>query len=102
LNKAQLDELNAMSIPDLKDRLKENDQVVGKANKNDLITRIAACIVEGCFPRCPKCFGGKLKEATDGTYFCPGAFDDDKFAFCSYKADTSDRPAWKPAAGKLV
>jgi len=96
------DELNGMNVPDLKKRLQANDQLVG-GSKGELVERIADCIVNGYLPRCPKCFGGKIKKSGTG-YFCPGSYDDDKFVSCSWKGKEGDisRPAWKTEDGKLV
>jgi len=96
------DALTAMTIPDLKQRLQANDQIVG-GTKGDLIERIADCITNGALPRCPKCFGGRIKKKGSG-YFCPGSYDDDKFVSCSWTGTDSgiSRPAWKTEAGKLV
>lgn len=45
-------------MPQLKARLRENDQLVG-GTKGALIQRIKECVVFGCLPRCPKC-GGEI------------------------------------------
>jgi len=96
------DELNGMNVPDLKKRLQANDQIVG-GSKGELAERIADCIVNGSLPRCPKCFGGKVKPSGTG-FYCPGSYDDDKFVSCSWKGKAADitRPAWKTEDGKLV
>jgi len=96
------EELMGMNIPDLKKRLQANDQVVG-GTKGEVQERIADCIANGCLPRCPKCFGGKIKKDKSG-YYCPGSYDDDKFVSCSWKGKDTDisRPVWKIEAGKLV
>jgi len=96
LKKAQHDALLALSVPDLKKRLTANDQV-SSGSKSELQLRIADCIVNGSFPRCPKCFGGKIKQSGDDEFFCPGSYEDDHFVRCSWTGAGSDikRVPWK-------
>mmetsp|Transcript_10259 Transcript_10259/g.14072 ORF Transcript_10259/g.14072 Transcript_10259/m.14072 type:complete len:238 (-) Transcript_10259:332-1045(-) len=94
------DELEGYNVDELKERLRDNDQV-STGTKGELQERIAECIVDGCFPRCPKCGLGKVKKDAKG-YFCPGGYDDDKYKRCSWKSKNVDRPQWKVAKGNLV
>jgi len=102
LSQDKQDELKSLSLAELKERLKANDQVSSSSTKGELIGMIADFMTHGGLPRCPKCFGGKLKAAVDGSYFCPGFYDDEKFKVCYYKADTVDRVKWVPAENKLI
>jgi len=96
LKKAQHEALMALSVPDLKKRLTANDQV-SSGSKPELQLRIADCVVNGSFPRCPKCFGGKIKQSGDDEFFCPGSYEDDHFVRCSWTGTGSDvkRVPWK-------
>jgi len=101
LSEQQRTELDALSVPELKERLRANDQLL-KGNRNDLAERIADCILNGGMPRCPKCFGGKLKIGSGGSYFCPGSYDDDQFVHCNFVSKDVVRAKWKPADGKSI
>jgi len=96
LKKEQHDALMALSVPDLKARLTANDQV-STGSKPELQLRIADCVVNGGFPRCPKCFGGKIKQSGDDAFYCPGSYEDDHFVRCSWTGVGSDiqRVPWK-------
>eukprot|EP01113_Clastostelium_recurvatum_P018160 TRINITY_DN2141_c0_g2_i1.p1 TRINITY_DN2141_c0_g2~~TRINITY_DN2141_c0_g2_i1.p1 ORF type:complete len:296 (-),score=95.45 TRINITY_DN2141_c0_g2_i1:191-1039(-) len=100
LSEAQQEALNKMSVQELKDRMKANDQLVG-GTRNELVSRIADYIQNGVMPRCPSCFGGRLKPSGTG-YKCPGFRDDDHHHFCNYKTTSAVRPAWVPASGASV
>jgi len=89
--------LDAIAIPDLKARLRANDQIVA-GNKGELIKRIIACITNGCLPRCPQCSGGRLKHV-GSIYRCPGYHDDEDFVRCDYATRTINFIAWKPEKG---
>jgi hypothetical protein len=95
----------ASQIPQLKDRLRANDQVVG-GTKAELAQRIKACLRYGCLPRCPQCFIGKLKwrARPGGSLYCPGGHDGDHLVFCRFSCSFGDvdMPKWTPEPGKLV
>jgi hypothetical protein len=98
LPEAQRDYLESLSIEQMKKKLGLNDQVKTKTKKQ-LMYAIADCLQNGCMPRCPKCFGGRVKRSAKGLYYCPGSFDDDEFVSCSFEAKKVDRPAWKSEPG---
>eukprot|EP01116_Phalansterium_solitarium_P008753 TRINITY_DN22719_c0_g1_i1.p2 TRINITY_DN22719_c0_g1~~TRINITY_DN22719_c0_g1_i1.p2 ORF type:complete len:263 (+),score=67.64 TRINITY_DN22719_c0_g1_i1:894-1682(+) len=100
LTTSQHDELMALSINDLKDRLRANQQLVG-GKLPDLQRRVADCVVNGAMPRCPQCGLGFVKRSSNG-YFCPGGYDDDHFAPCNYTCKLIVRPAWIPDTGKSI
>jgi len=85
-----------MKIAELKKRLEDNEQVTG-GNKTELQLRIADCIVNGNLPRCPKCFTGRVKQKSAKAFYCPGAYDDDVFKRCTWKASSVKRSEWKSA-----
>jgi len=96
LKKEQHDALMALSVPELKARLTANDQV-STGSKPELQLRIADCVVNGGFPRCPKCFGGKIKQSGEDAFYCPGSYEDDHFVRCNWTGVGSDiqRVPWK-------
>jgi len=100
LSEIQRNELEALSVPDLKERLKLNEQILS-GNKKELIDRIAECAVNGGLPKCPKCGGGRLKTNKSG-YTCPGYYDDDEFKTCDYTAKSVTRTPWKMATGNTI
>lgn len=100
LSDEQEQALGSMKIDDLKQRLRDNDQVM-TGTKQELLDRIRNCVANGCLPRCPKCFGGRLKKGSKG-YYCPGSYDDDKFLRCSYKSNDCERVPWKNADGQCI
>jgi len=87
--------LNKKKVPELKEMLKHNEQVC-TGNKADLIDRIIECRKNGCFPRCPKCGIGRMKQ--EGKKLkCPGGHDDEHFVRCGHTVKPSEieRPAWQ-------
>jgi len=100
LSDDQEDALSGMKIGDLKGLLRANDQVV-TGSRDELVSRIRDCVKNGCLPRCPKCFGGRLRQRGNG-YYCPGSYEDDKFVPCSYKARDCARVPWKNADGQCI
>ncbi|XP_078595517.1 uncharacterized protein LOC144872818 [Branchiostoma floridae x Branchiostoma japonicum] len=100
---------------DIKTVLKLNDQAAG-GNDKEITLRLADGILRGGLPRCPKCFGGRLrygrpkweirpykgKAKRDSPlkgrerFHCPGYFDDDHYVNCTFEAlDGIDRLPWK-------
>jgi len=96
------DALQSMTIDQLKNRLKANDQIVG-GTKGELISRIRDCIANGCLPRCPSCSGGRMKKI-GGMFKCNGFYDDDHFRHCGHSAAVGSipRPQWQTEAGQVV
>jgi hypothetical protein len=87
----------AMTIPQLKDILRTNQQKVG-GTKGELVDRCAEGSVLGAIPQCSVCGGGKLKfDLAKGQYSCPGYMDDDTFVFCHQKFafDQVERTSWR-------
>ncbi|XP_066285701.1 uncharacterized protein [Branchiostoma lanceolatum] len=100
---------------DIKTVLKLNDQAAG-GNDREITSRLADGILRGGLPRCPKCFGGRLrygmpkwesskykgKAKRDSPlkgrerFHCPGFFDDDRYVNCTFEAlDGIERLPWK-------
>jgi len=100
LSDEQEQALSSMKADDLKQRLRDNDQVI-TGPKQELLDRIRDCVANGCLPRCPKCFGGRLKKRGKG-YYCPGSYDDDTFVRCSYTSNDCERVPWKNADGQCI
>jgi len=73
-----------------------NDQIC-TGTKAELLERIGDCVKNGCLPRCPKCFLGRLKTKDENKFYCPGAYDDDSYQPCHWKGDQSNvvRTPWK-------
>lgn len=89
---------SGLKIPQLKDLLRHNDQLVG-GNKADLLARVVECYEHGCLPRCPECGVGRLKltGASGSRLTCPGGYDDDQYVRCFYSvaADGIARPVFQ-------
>eukprot|EP00808_Paulinella_micropora_P002282 g32781.t1 len=85
ITQEQLDELQALKVPDLKAKLKAHAQIVG-GSKQELVDRIVSCMEFGCLPKCPECGGGRMKEAGD-VFKCPGYMEDDEFQHCGFTCD---------------
>jgi hypothetical protein len=57
----------------------------------------------GALPRCPECGGGILRvyykekfgHGGQGSFSCPGFFDDDVFKRCAFKSDCVERLPWQ-------
>ena len=94
LSKAVRDELDSMSVTDLKNVLKLNDCVC-TGTKEELRVRVAWGIKNGVPKRCPSCYSGRLKLDIHGNYFCPGAYDDDHYVRCSYETSKPEMVPWK-------
>ncbi|KAI8613909.1 hypothetical protein BC830DRAFT_1129813, partial [Chytriomyces sp. MP71] len=92
------------SVAQLKDMLKRNDQIISGA-KAQLQDRVIDCIQHGVYPKCPRCFTGRLRAVgNSGTVECPGHFDDEGvYHRCGFKGRSSDveRPAWAAQEGKV-
>jgi len=88
--------LGKNSNAELKEMLKKNDQTC-TGTKDELIEKIADGKVLGKIPRCPHCFGGRLRfDYKSGAYNCPGYRDDTEFHNCHKKYQFSEvtRDAW--------
>lgn len=88
--------LAGLTQPVLKDMLRRNDQAFSGLTSKELVEKIADQQVRGRIPRCPQCFGGKLRFQ-GGRYVCPGYADDDgHYHRCSFKAAEGavKREAW--------
>jgi hypothetical protein len=69
-------QLSVLSVPVLKNILRFNHQNPF-GNKPELLTRIVYLVKHGGYPRCPKCFQGRLKarlhrRKNQSKYYCPG------------------------------
>eukprot|EP01112_Ceratiomyxa_fruticulosa_P018187 TRINITY_DN5776_c0_g2_i1.p1 TRINITY_DN5776_c0_g2~~TRINITY_DN5776_c0_g2_i1.p1 ORF type:complete len:241 (-),score=49.11 TRINITY_DN5776_c0_g2_i1:188-910(-) len=102
LSQVQREELDVLTINQLKDRLRANDQLLS-GSRPELVKRVSDCIIHGCLPRCPTCSGGRLKYE-GGVYKCPGYHDDDNFVSCHYRSTSVTRPAWQFSSetGKVI
>lgn len=67
LSKEQLEYLNKLKVDELKNKLRSNSCSVSNLTKENLKRKIAYNVVYGVPERCPKCFGGILKRASDGS-----------------------------------
>jgi hypothetical protein len=83
--------LNVHNVAMLKKFLSLNNQKIS-GSKTELSERVADGMVNGTLPRCPKCSGAILR-LENGTYKCPGYFDDVHFKRCSYK--------WTPGSSEI-
>ena len=91
-----------LTLPDLKSCLRANEQLVG-GTKPELVDRCADRKVYGNVPRCPTCRIGRLKvvypraygHGGQGTFTCPGGYDDDQYVRCAFRSQSVARPAWK-------
>jgi len=100
----ECDKLPDNTVKDLKDLLRKNEQKIS-GSKHELIERIADAKLFGCFPRCPKCGGGRLRVMYDhewshngeGQYYCRGYYDDGDYVVCRHTCTLADitRPAWQ-------
>jgi len=102
---------NSAGIPALKENLRENNQKVG-GNKPELVARCVDGAMYGSLPRCPDCGAGRLQvrypagvtfgHGGQGTFYCPGYFDDDTFRRCSFSSTSVERSEWLDAQGLLA
>jgi len=87
------DELGDKKVDELKEMLRSNDQAL-KGTKSELIAKVADGMALGRIPRCPKCFGGRLRFE-NGKYICPGYGDDEgKYHRCTFKSADVKREEW--------
>ena len=89
-----------MSIPGIKELLRSNDQIVS-GTKSEIIVRVLDCIKNGNLPRCPVCYGGRLKKI-GSNYRCPGFHDDEHYRPCGYSTKSIIRPPWHFSDKMLV
>jgi len=70
------------------------NQMPKSAPKETLAERVADGLLSGRIPKCPQCFGGRLRfNIYTGEYFCPGYIDGghfftdlgDDYIFCNHK-----------------
>ena len=90
------DTIMGKSLVILKEELKANDQARSGA-KGDLVAKIADGRLLGKIPRCPSCFGGRLRFSYKAnTYECPGYHDDESFVNCGkvFKGSEVKREPW--------
>ena len=110
---AQRDEAMAtfggMSIADLKICLRENGALMS-GNKGELVERCVDRKMFGNLPRCPQCGIGRLKvvyaralgHQGQGTFTCPGGYDDDAYVRCSFRAQSVVRTPWIVTASEAA
>lgn len=67
LSKEQLEYLNKLKVDELKIKLRSNNCSVSNLTKENLKMKIAYNVVHGVPERCPMCYGGILKRASDGS-----------------------------------
>lgn len=61
-------------------KLCQLNQMPKSASKETLVERVADGLVSGAIPKCPECFGGRLRfNIYTGEYFCPGYIDGGHF-----------------------
>ncbi len=101
--RALKDSLRAMKVPELKERLRANDQIV-TGTKSELIDRVAEGITLGALPRCPRCGLGRMRVSRWGGFYCPGGYDDDEYVDCKHKAREGelDRNPWVFGPNKIA
>jgi len=80
----------------------EKNDCVCVGTKQELRLRVAWMMKNGVPERCPECHGGRLKRTAEGTYFCPGSFDDDQYIRCSYTTDNPTVKPWVKEEGCLI
>lgn len=52
-------------------------------------------MVRGKIPRCPKCFGGKLRyNSHKMIYYCPGSAEDGDYQKCNFRSKDVVREKW--------
>jgi len=102
---AQLEEaeqvFSCLPVHELKSCLRANEQLLS-GNKGELMNRCVDRKVYGNLPKCPECGVGRLKvtytttagHAGQGSFSCPGGYDDDEYKRCSYRTKSVVRPAW--------
>lgn len=94
----------AMTAAELKALLALNGQIKG-GDKQELVERCVDCKLFGGLPRCPECGGGvlrvsytskKIGHGGQGSFSCPGFFDDEVFKRCKFAASGGvTRIPWK-------
>ncbi|ETO28127.1 hypothetical protein RFI_09007, partial [Reticulomyxa filosa] len=104
--KKRCEELEPLSMTDLKDLLRGNGQKVS-GTKIELIKRIVDCQMYGCMPVCPQCNTGRLRaiyftnkaygHGGKGRFYCPGYYEDAAYHGCTWTGDQSQitRPPWQ-------
>ncbi len=91
----------ALPIESLKNCLRANEQLLS-GNKGDLVERCVDRKLYGNLPRCTKCGLGRLRvsypsllgHGGQGTFTCPGGYDDDEFVRCGFRSSNVTRPPW--------
>ncbi|KAJ3065225.1 hypothetical protein HDU98_011395 [Podochytrium sp. JEL0797] len=114
VSKEQMEVIMTVKANDLKEMLKRNNQL-STGTKPIMQERIIECIVNGCFPKCPKCNTGRLRiskvKKRNEALECPGFVDDDgKFTPCGFWEgnESNDpalvvvRPEWIKGDGQVV
>eukprot|EP00320_Phaeocystis_rex_P003288 CAMPEP_0119059550 /NCGR_PEP_ID=MMETSP1178-20130426/3682_1 /TAXON_ID=33656 /ORGANISM="unid sp, Strain CCMP2000" /LENGTH=264 /DNA_ID=CAMNT_0007040591 /DNA_START=210 /DNA_END=1004 /DNA_ORIENTATION=- len=90
-----------LPVEQLKACLRANEQLLS-GNKADLVERCVDRKLYGNLPRCGKCGLGRLRvsysallgHGGQGTFTCPGGYDDDEYVRCSFRAQSVARPPW--------
>lgn len=84
----------------LKQCLRANSQKVG-GNKQELLERCVDAKLFGSLPRCSVCGIGLLRvryagpgHGGQGSFSCPGGYDDDAYRPCSFRSNSVRRPDW--------
>lgn len=93
-----------LSVAELKGLCELNGQRKAGA-KAELVERCADGKLYGALPRCTACGGGQLRvryaakfgHGGQGTFSCPGFYDDDAFQRCAFSATSAERAAWREA-----
>jgi len=99
---ALLEQIQSMSVPQLKDRLRAHGQLVS-GKKDELVERVRDCVLNGCLPECPRCHCAVMKVIGPGWLRCFGSHSN-RFYKCGFSAsaDRVPRTPWKPLPGSLV
>jgi hypothetical protein len=92
---------SATSVSALKDMLEANEQKKS-GNKEELVERCVDGFMYGQLPRCRDCGAGYLRVRYDsqfghggqGTFSCPGFFDDDQWKSCKFSSTSLVRKPW--------
>lgn len=93
------DKYSAMSVTELKEVLRANEQMLS-GTKDQLLQRCVDGEMRGGLPLCPTCHAGRL-HFDDGVYHCPGYFDNDAKAVvrCDFTATKVQRNPWSMPGG---
>jgi len=90
----------AMSVAELQECLRANEQLVGGSHAA-LVSRCIDGEMHGALPACPRCHVARL-HFFEGRYVCPGYFDSTGSVVvrCPFEAETVERKPWVMPGGE--